>query len=122
VKAEGQKLQSMLRQQVESVRIVGDDGRERRGISARFAADFIMEKSYIGFGKNGVIEFLRPTDLDSSQPFATNWDIRQLMTEYPKKPPVQNNHRERGSKTWVQQPVRAKTGHGGVVTTIFVKK
>ena len=122
MKVEGQKLQTILRRQANAVRLVGDDGRERCGISARYAADFIMEKAYIGFGKNGVIQFLKPAAMDGTQPFATSWDIRQLMTEYPKKPPVQRNHRELGSKTWIQQPVNGKTGRTGSITTIFVEK
>jgi hypothetical protein len=28
----------------------------------------------------------------------------------------------RGAKTWQQQPARSKTGHGGAVFTIFVKR
>jgi hypothetical protein len=122
VNFEGQKLQTVLRRQVESVRLVDDDGRERRGISARYAADFILEKEYIGFGKNGVIEFLRPVTMNSTQPFATAWDIRKLMTEYPKEPLVHGNYREPGAKTWIQQPVRAKTGRSGSTTSIFIEK
>jgi hypothetical protein len=122
VKAEGQKLQAILRRQVNTVRLVDDDGRERCGISARYAADFIMEKPYIGFGKNRVIEFLKPAGMDGAQPFATTWDIRQLMTEYPKKPLVQSNHRERGAKTWIQQPVKAKAGTTGQTATIHFKQ
>jgi hypothetical protein len=122
MKAEGQKLQSILRRQVDTVRLVDDDGRERCGISARYAADFILEKEYIGFGKNGAIEFLKPAGMDGKQPFATTWDVRQLMADYPSQPPVQRNYRARGSKTWVQQPVNAKTGRAGSITTIFVEK
>jgi hypothetical protein len=122
MKAEGQKLQSILRRQVDTVRLVDDDGRERCGISARYAADFIMEKSYIGFGKNGVIEFLKPVGMEGRQPFATTWDVRQLMKDYPSQPPVQRNYRERGSKTWVEQPVNARTGRAGSINTIFVEK
>ena len=51
VKVEGQKLQSILRRQVDTVHMVDDDGRERCGISARYAADFIMKKEYVGFGR-----------------------------------------------------------------------
>ena len=40
----------------------------------------------------------------------------------PSQPPVQRNYRERGSKTWVQQPVNARTGRAGSITTIFVEK
>lgn len=80
VKIEGQKLQSILRRQIHSVRLVDDDGRERCGISARYAADFIMEKQYVGFGKNGPIEFLKPAAIDGARPFVTKWDVRQLMT------------------------------------------
>lgn len=107
---------------MDTVRLFDDEGRERCGISARYAADFIMEKEYIGFGKNGVIEFLKPARTDGKQQFATTWDIRQLMTEYPSQPPVQRNYRERGSKTWIEQPVNARTGRVGTVTAIFVKK
>ena len=99
-----------------------EDGHERRGISARYSADYISKKHYIGFGKNGVIEFLKPAGIDRSQPFATTWHVRQLMTEYPKAPQVQNNYRERGSKTWVQQPVRAKTGRTGSTSSIFIDR
>jgi hypothetical protein len=81
-----------------------------------------MEKHYMGFGKNGVVEFLKPAAMDGAQPFATKWDIRQLMTEYPRKPPVQRNHSERGAKTWIPQPVRAKTGRRGSTITIFIEK
>ena len=81
-----------------------------------------MEKAYIGFGKNGIIEFLKPAGMDGAQPFVTTWDIRQLMTDYPSQPPVQRNHRERASKTWIQQPVNGKTGRTGSITTIFVEK
>ena len=122
MKVEGHKLQSILRRQVGTVRLVDDEGRERCGISARYAAEFIMEKAYIGFGKNGVIEFLKPAGKDGTQPFATTWDVRQLMTDYPSRPPVQRNHRELGSKTWIQQPVNGKTGRTGSITTVFVKK
>jgi hypothetical protein len=122
MKFEAQKLQSVLRRQVESVRLIDDDGQERRGISARYAADYISEKTYIGFGRNGVIEFLKPAGMGAAQPFASKWDIRQLMTEYPKEPLVHSNHRERGSKTWIQQPVRAKTGRSGSTTSIFIEK
>lgn len=122
MKVEGQKLQCILRRQVDTVRLVDDEGRERCGISARYAADFIMEKAYIGFGKNGVIEFLKPAGMDGQQPFATTWDIRQLMTEHPSQPPVQRNYRQRGSKTWIEQPVNARTGRAGSINTIFVEK
>jgi hypothetical protein len=122
VKFEHQKLQTILRRQVESVRLVDDDGHERCGISACFAADYIWEKHYIGFGRNGVIEFLKPAGSGRARPYATKWDIQQLMTEYPKQPLVRCNHQERGAKTWVQQPVRARTGHSGSTTSIFIEK
>ncbi len=101
--------------------MVDVDGRERRGISARYAADFILDKPYIGFGRNGIVEYLKPAAMDGRQPFATAWDIRKLMTEYPKEPLVHCNHREHGAKTWIPQPVRAKTGLPGSITSIFIK-
>ena len=55
-------------------------------------------------------------------PFASKRDIRQVMAAYPKKPLVHGNYRERGAKTWVQQPVRAKTGRFSSTTSIFIKK
>lgn len=106
---------------MDTVRLIDDEGRERRGISARYAADFIMEEEYTGFGKNGVIDFVKPAGMDGKQPFATTWEIRQLMTEYPEKPLVHGNHRERGAKTWIEQPVRAKTGRGGFARTIHFR-
>ena len=102
--------------------MIDDSGRERHGISARYAADYISEKTYIGFGRNGIIEFLKPAGMGAAGPFASKWDIRQLMTEYPKKSLVHGNHRERGAKIWIQQPVRAKTGRSGSTTSIFIEK
>jgi len=122
MKAEGHKLQAILRRQAQTVRIIDENGRERCGISARYAADFILDKPYIGFGKNGVVEFLKPADFDRPPPFATRWDVRNLLAQYPRRPPVQLNHQQPGAKTWVQQPTRAKTGVGGQTTTIHFKQ
>lgn len=122
MKAEGQLLQSMLRRQIDAVRIVDEGGRERHGISARYAADLILDKPYIGYGKNGVIECLKHLGADRPPPFATRWDVREVMAEYPKRPPVQLNHQQPGAKTWVQQPTRAKTGVGGQTNTIHFKQ
>ena len=122
MKFEDERLQTILRRQVESVRLIDGDGQERRGISAPYAADYISERGYIGFGRNGVIEFLKPADMGVAGPFASKRDIRQVMAAYPKKPLVHGNYRERGAKTWVQQPVRAKTGRFSSTTSIFIKK
>ncbi len=61
----------MLRRQIDAVRIVDEGGRERHGISARYAADLILDKPYIGYGKNGVIECLKHLGADRPPPFAT---------------------------------------------------
>jgi hypothetical protein len=122
MKAEGQLLQSILRRQIDAVRIVDESGRERHGISAQYAADLILDKPYIGYGKNGVIERLKHRGADRPPPFATRWDLRNMMAQYPKRPPVQLNHQLPGAKTWVQQPTRSKTGVGGQTTTIHFKR
>jgi hypothetical protein len=122
MKVEGQLLQSILRRQIEAVRIVDESGRDRRGISARYAADLVLDQPYIGYGKNGVIEFLKHHDADRPPPFATRWDLRNVMAQYPKRPPVQLNHQPPGAKAWVQQPTRAKTGVGGQMNTIHFKR
>ncbi len=119
MKWNGHKLQLILRQQVNTVIFVNLDGRELLGISASYAADLIKGEQYTGFGRNGVVERLKPTTLRTAS--AIGWDIRQLMSEYPKRPTVHGNYRDPGAKTWVQQPTKAKTGATGQTKTIHFK-
>jgi hypothetical protein len=122
MKTEGQQLQSILRRQHDAVCIVDESGRECRGISAIYAADLILDEPFIGYGRNGVIERLKHLGADKPPPFATRWDVRNLMSQYPKRPPAQLNHQRPGAKTWVQQPTRSKTGVGGQTNTIHFKR
>jgi hypothetical protein len=113
MKREGDRLQQRLRQQRETVSLVGADGVERHGVSAKYAADFIMGGEFIGYGKNGVIDYVKAMDAPEQGPFATRRDVTAIMRSFPRLPDVHKNKQQAGAKQWVEHPDKAKLGCGG---------
>ncbi len=100
----------------------GDD-RERKNISARYAADLALGADYVGVGNRHRIYFIKPVGLRRRRPaFATTVEIKQLLAEYPKQPVVERNYQPASNKGWVQQPTQARTGQGGLLHTIHFRK
>jgi hypothetical protein len=121
MKLEGDKLQQRLRQQRETVNLVGVDGVERHGISAKYAADSIAAGDFIGYGKNGVVDSVKAMDAPEQGPFATRRDVAAIMRSFPRVLDVQKNAQQAGAKHWVPQPVNAKLGCSAEVSTIHFR-
>lgn len=107
MKLEGDRLQQRLQQQRETIDLVGADGIRHHGISARYVADTIAGKAFIGYGKNGVVECVKAIDAPRQGPFATRraveaitWNFRSPLNEI-------NRMVERYGDAEVQRALRA---------------
>ncbi len=113
---EGERLQETLRKQVGAVVLVDVDGRERRGISPSYAADYIHGRAFVGYGKNRVIELVKAVEAPRRRRFATPPDIRELLTDFPRRS-VAHTVRQDGLE-WRADPAHSNTGAKGEFLTV----
>lgn len=121
MKFQGETLQQRLRQQRETVTLIDIDGQERRGISARYAADSIVGRPFIGHGKNGIVTCIRATEAPRRGPFATTFDMKAIMRSFPRLlRAAEKTPQDPGAKQWVPQPVFSNTGSTGAIDTVHL--
>jgi hypothetical protein len=120
VKFQGNKLQERLRQQRERVTLIESDGRERKNITPHCAADIISGREFIGYGKNGVIEFVKAVGAPRRGPFVVAADIRSLLRDFPRLRTASRSAQQ--GLEWRQQPAASKNGRSTRVLTVHFRR
>lgn len=120
----GEQLESILRKQTAPVEVVDFSGRVRLSASGAEVATRIILTGYVGVGNHSRIRYVKPEGVRyRPEEFGSK---RQVVADFREAAQIpydaELNAVAKGAKTWPQQPARAKTGQGGAVVTIFVKR
>lgn len=120
----GEQLETILRTQTAPVEVVDFSGRVQLSASGAEVATRIILKGYVGVGNHSRIRYVKPDGVRyRPEAFGSNRQVVADFREAAQFPrDAELNAVARGAKTWPQQPTRSKTGQGGVVVTIFVKR
>lgn len=114
------QLIDMLRIQREAVLLIDENGHPHPNLSPRHVANLITDGNYWGYGKNGVVERVRPAGLDL-EPFLTRPAVRQVMNAFPRLPVVHSNPQAPGGMKWVRQIHNTRTGSTGAQRTLHFR-
>lgn len=120
----GEQLEEILRRQTTPVEVVDYSGQVRLSTSGVEVATRIILTGYVGVGNNSRIRYVKPEGVRyRPERFGCERQIKADLRESAQvSRDVELNRVLKGAKTWPQQPPRAKTGRGGSLVTIFVKK
>ncbi|MCC6393511.1 MAG: hypothetical protein IT167_23120 [Bryobacterales bacterium] len=120
----GEQLESILRKQVGAVEVVDFSGRVRLSVSGAEVATRIILTGYVGVGNHSRIRYVKPEGVRyRPEEFASKRQVEADFRDAAEVPrDAQMNPVAKGAKTWHPQPARSKTGHGGSVVTVFVKR
>jgi hypothetical protein len=120
----GEQLEAVLRKQTTPVEVVDFSGRVRLSASGAEVATRIILSGYVGVGNHSRIRYVKPEGVRyRPEEFASRWQLEADFNEAAQFPrDAEMNASARGAKTWQVQPARAKTGRGGAVVTLFVKR
>lgn len=120
---QGQELLAILRKQSTPVAIVDFSGRACMHATGREAADRIALIDFVGVGNHGRIRHVKPRGVRFRRdPFGLPSQVAANFRDSARIPQdAEMNRVLIGAKTWPQQPCRAKTGHGGSVTTFHFR-
>lgn len=120
----GEQLEEILRRQTTPVEVVDYSGRVRLSTSGVEVATRIILTGYVGVGNHSRIRYVKPEGIRyRPERFGCERQIKADLRESAQiSRDVELNRVLKGAKTWPQQPARAKTGCGGSLVTIFVKK
>ena len=116
----GDTLRKALRGQRETITLVHADGCAHHGISPTWAAERIAGAAFTGYGRNGVVSKVVADELPRQGPFATKYDVKVVMSDYPRLPHVDKNPQAPGAAIWAPQPVFANTGVAGKTATVHL--
>jgi hypothetical protein len=120
----GEQLEIILRKQTTPVEVVDFSGRVHLSVSGAEVATTIILTGYVGVGNNSRIRYVKPEGVRyRPEGFGSK---RQVVADFREAAQIPSdaelNSVAKGAKTWSQQPARAKTGQGGALVTIFVKR
>jgi hypothetical protein len=120
----GEQLEEILRKQTTPVEVVDYSGRVRLSTSGVEVATGLILTGYVGVGNNSRIRYVKPEGVRyRPERFGCERQIKADLRESAQfSHGVELNRVLKGAKTWPQQPTRSKTGRGGSLVTIFVKK
>jgi hypothetical protein len=114
----GDRLQTVLRGQFNTVALVESDGRETFFISPTWAAKLIAGREFIGYGKDGAVEIVRAVDAPTVLPWKVQVELACESRGKHRRVGVTPNRGAPGRKTWIRRPDKARTGHAGENHTI----
>lgn len=120
MKFEGEKLQVRLRRQRVPVDLLDVDGRERRKISPSYVADWVRDKAFIGYGKNGTVHLVKAAEAPRRSLFIASPDIQAVLKSFPRQSTATRSRQVRqGGLKWKPQPADSRIPGGGFSTVHF---